>query len=364
MKWWRSRRAGTDVHPALQSREALMAALDKAPAVLLIVNETGDVLYRNQAADKLMQDTVAAYGIEALMMLAESLKTHLRKASSFPYTALSNLEVDGATTYGSLGFDRIPGGYIVTWEDATERVRGDQAVRTLSQELVATSALLAEAGDELARTAGDSASQAETVSHSSTELTGSIQEISQGVSSAAASTATAVESARDATRRMEQLQESSRQIGSITKLITEIAEQTKLLALNATIESARAGEMGKGFAVVASEVKDLAARTAEATAQITDMIDGIQAESTQAAAGISGIASLIDAVAEQQTLIAAAVEEQSATSAEMSRGMATVAGAGQAAAQAAETVLTAAEKLRDQSARLTEVADAAVTGRN
>jgi methyl-accepting chemotaxis protein len=157
---------------------------------------------------------------------------------------------------------------------------------------------------------------------------------------------------------MEQLQESSRQIGSITKLITEIAEQTKLLALNATIESARAGEMGKGFAVVASEVKDLAARTAEATAQITDMIEGIQAESTQAAEGISGIAGLINTVAEQQTLIATTVEEQSATSAEMSRGMVAVAESGQSAARAAETVLAAAAALKEQAARLSTVTGA------
>ncbi len=344
MKFWRSRRGAADVHPMLQSRDALVTALDKAPAVLLIVDEAGEVVYRNQAADRLMQETVATYGVEALLLLADVLKKDLRTARSFPFTKINIMEFNGQTTHGSSTYDRVPGGYILTWTDSTKQVRTEEALSQLSQELSTASSHLTEAGQELVRTAGESASRAETVSHSSTELSQSIREISQGVSSAASSTTTAADSARDATRRMEQLQESSRQIGSITKLITEIAEQTKLLALNATIESARAGEMGKGFAVVASEVKDLAARTAEATAQITDMIEGIQAESTQAAEGISGIAGLINTVAEQQTLIATTVEEQSATSTEMSRGMVAVAESGQSAARAAETVLAAAAR--------------------
>ncbi|GAA3155245.1 hypothetical protein GCM10010466_52760 [Planomonospora alba] len=355
MKWWRSRQAAADTHPLVQSRESLLAILDNAPAVLLVLDEAGNVVHRNQAADRLLQQTAAAYGMEALLLLADIAKKEVRTARSFPHHVVSKLDFKGRKTYGSSDYQRIPGGYIMTWEDATDQVETEEAIRQLSQELIAASEGLTAAGQELVRTSGESAGQAETVSHSSTELSESIQEISRGVSNAAAGTTTAADSARDATRRMEQLQESSRQIGSITKLITEIAEQTKLLALNATIESARAGEAGKGFAVVASEVKDLAARTAEATAQITEMIEGIQAESTQAAEGIAGIAGLINTVAEQQTLIATTVEEQSATSAEMSRGMVAVARSGQSAATAAQTVLAAAASLEDQAARLSAI---------
>ncbi len=72
------------------------------------------------------------------------------------------------------------------------------------------------------------------------------------------------------------------EIGGIVQLIREIAEQTNLLALNAAIEAARAGETGRGFAVVADEVRKLAERTAKATAEIGQLVSGIQEETGKA----------------------------------------------------------------------------------
>lgn len=79
-----------------------------------------------------------------------------------------------------------------------------------------------------------------------------------------------------------ELDEASKQIGMITKTITEIAEQTNLLALNAAIEAARAGEQGRGFAVVAEEVRKLAEGSSRAAGEITELIINIQSKTGNA----------------------------------------------------------------------------------
>ena len=112
---------------------------------------------------------------------------------------------------------------------------------------------------------------------------------------------------------------SSQQIGEVVRVITTIAEQTNLLALNATIEAARAGEAGKGFAVVASEVKELAVETARATESIGRLVQTIQSDTAGAVGAIEHISGVIASINDYQMTIASAVEEQTATTAEMGR---------------------------------------------
>jgi methyl-accepting chemotaxis protein len=108
-------------------------------------------------------------------------------------------------------------------------------------------------------------------------------------------------------------------IGNVIKVISSIAQQTNLLALNATIEAARAGEAGKGFAVVANEVKELANQTAKATNEITKKIETIQNDSKNAVDAIAEISVAIEKVNGFTSNIAASMEEQAATTNEVTR---------------------------------------------
>jgi methyl-accepting chemotaxis protein len=100
-------------------------------------------------------------------------------------------------------------------------------------------------------------------------------------------------SVQDSTGRIQSLVDRSQEIGKITQVIKEIADQTNLLALNAAIEAARAGEQGRGFAVVADEVRKLAERTSQATGEISGMVDAIQADTQEAVRAMESATPLV-----------------------------------------------------------------------
>ncbi|WP_448059142.1 methyl-accepting chemotaxis protein [Cellulomonas hominis] len=202
-------------------------------------------------------------------------------------------------------------------------------VATAAGELSASSGQVAAGSEETSAQAGVVAAAAEQVSRNvqavaagAEQMGASIREIAQNANEAArvATQATAVVASTNET--VSKLGASSVEIGNVVKVITSIAEQTNLLALNATIEAARAGEAGKGFAVVAGEVKDLAQETAKATEDIARRVEAIQSDTGGAVAAIGQISSIIASINDYQLTIASAVEEQTATTNEMSRGVA------------------------------------------
>jgi methyl-accepting chemotaxis protein len=165
----------------------------------------------------------------------------------------------------------------------------------------------------------ETSANVQTVAAATEEMSSSIGEIGRQVAQSTEAAGAAVEQARHTNQTVHELAGAAQKIGDVVKLINQIASQTNLLALNATIEAARAGDAGKGFAVVAAEVKSLANQTGKATEEIAAQINSIQGATTEVVDAIGTIGGTIDRINEISTTIAAAIEEQGATTKEITR---------------------------------------------
>lgn len=274
------------------------------------------------------RDELAELG-EALNQMKESLHEVIRSiADTSTHVAVSSEELSATTQQISAS----------TVETSAQASVVSQATQKVSQNL-------------------------QSVAIGAEQMTTTIQSIASNAHEAATIAIRAVETAHTATLAIGKLGQSSREIGDVIKLITSIAQQTKLLALNATIEAARAGEAGKGFAVVASEVKELARQTAKATEDISPKIAAIQNDTSHAVEAIGTISAIINQVNEISGTIATAVEEQSATTNEMMRNVADAAKASTeitqniaGVAEAAQGTSTGAQESQKAANHLAEMA--------
>jgi methyl-accepting chemotaxis protein len=161
----------------------------------------------------------------------------------------------------------------------------------------------------------------ESVAAGAEELNASVREISEAMNKSKETASDAVVRVEAADGQAQRLSAAADAMGGIVELISNITGQINLLALNATIESARAGEAGRGFAVVASEVKNLANQAKQATDRIGQEIGSLNGISGDVVSALGEIKRSIQSVSEYVTSTAAAIEEQSTVTSEMSSSM-------------------------------------------
>jgi methyl-accepting chemotaxis protein len=339
---------------------------DEIGQLAAATNKTAEELKAAKDAEELRTEKERQDN-KALQDKVDSLLETVRKVGEGDLT--QTVAVKGADAIGQLGegLQRLVHDLN---ENMSAIARNAQTLAASSEQLSATSQQMASNAEETSTQAGTVSAASEqvsknvqTVATGTEEMSASIKEIAKNAHEATKVATSAVNVAESATNTIAKLGESSAEIGKVIKVITSIAEQTNLLALNATIEAARAGEAGKGFAVVANEVKELAKETAKATEDISQKIDAIQGDTSAVVKAIEEIRGIIGQVNDISTTIASAVEEQTATTNEISRNVGEAArGTGDIArnitgvAQAAQSTASGATESLAASSSLSQMA--------
>ncbi len=302
--------------------------------------------------------------------LVASLVRSLRRRLEVAHHALTSIASGDLTVAPEAGADDEIGRLIhaigLTRDGLRNVVR---EVRASTDSIADASAEIAVGNADLSHRTEQTASNLQQTASSVDQLNGTVQHSASSASQASqlANSASEValrggEVVSQVVSTMEDISASSRKIGDIIGVIDGIAFQTNILALNAAVEAARAGEQGRGFAVVASEVRNLAQRSADAAREIKTLISA-SVERVESGARLVGDAGttmtdIVDAVRRVSSI----VDEISTASTEQSHGIGQVNSAvteldqmTQQNAALVEQSAAAAESLKEQARRLSDV---------